>query len=157
MLQVFNHGDIDSLAHSFVKCAWILAVFPSNHDVGMKSCNFQNSEWLNHLTVFQVVVRCEDINASGGLVRQRMKFERFLRKRMNTKPSHGPIHYRAPARIFWRTVRGYARSARTLGLWRFLNWALLCSECNTFSEQMGLLQNDGTKGENLEVAKKICT
>jgi large subunit ribosomal protein L13Ae len=25
---------------------------------------------------------------------------------MNTKPSHGPIHFRAPSRIFWRTVRG---------------------------------------------------
>ncbi len=25
---------------------------------------------------------------------------------MNTKPSHGPIHFRAPAKIFWRTVRG---------------------------------------------------
>ena len=25
---------------------------------------------------------------------------------MNTKPSHGPIHFRAPSKIFWRTVRG---------------------------------------------------
>lgn len=25
---------------------------------------------------------------------------------MNTNPSHGPYHYRAPAKIFWRTVRG---------------------------------------------------
>jgi large subunit ribosomal protein L13Ae len=53
-----------------------------------------------------VVVRCEEISISGGLVRQKMKYLRFLRKRMNTKPSHGPIHYRAPSRIFWRTVRG---------------------------------------------------
>ncbi|KAI3962716.1 hypothetical protein MKW92_008914, partial [Papaver armeniacum] len=30
----------------------------------------------------------------------------FLRKRMNTKPSHGPIHFRAPAKILWRTIRG---------------------------------------------------
>uniref|UniRef100_A0A7N0UQV1 60S ribosomal protein L13a n=1 Tax=Kalanchoe fedtschenkoi TaxID=63787 RepID=A0A7N0UQV1_KALFE len=52
------------------------------------------------------VVRCEDICLSGGLVRQKMKYLRFLRKRMNTKPSHGPIHYRAPSRILWRTVRG---------------------------------------------------
>merc|ERR1719329_1319028 len=35
-----------------------------------------------------------------------MKFSRFLRLRMNTKPSKGPIHYRSPARILWRTVRG---------------------------------------------------
>ncbi|KAL8143866.1 hypothetical protein V2J09_016898 [Rumex salicifolius] len=53
-----------------------------------------------------VVVRCEEIALSGGLVRQKMKYLRFLRKRMNTKPSHGPIHFRAPAKIFWRTTRG---------------------------------------------------
>ncbi|KAI3520378.1 hypothetical protein L1887_09767 [Cichorium endivia] len=43
---------------------------------------------------------------SGGLVRQKMKYLRFLRKRMNTKPSHGPIHFRAPSKILWRTIRG---------------------------------------------------
>jgi large subunit ribosomal protein L13Ae len=53
-----------------------------------------------------VVVRCEEICLSGGLVRQKMKYLRFLRKRMNTKPSKGPIHFRAPARILWRTIRG---------------------------------------------------
>lgn len=25
---------------------------------------------------------------------------------MNTNPSRGPYHFRAPAKIFWRTVRG---------------------------------------------------
>eukprot|EP00195_Chlamydomonas_chlamydogama_P016249 CAMPEP_0202897788 /NCGR_PEP_ID=MMETSP1392-20130828/6468_1 /ASSEMBLY_ACC=CAM_ASM_000868 /TAXON_ID=225041 /ORGANISM="Chlamydomonas chlamydogama, Strain SAG 11-48b" /LENGTH=188 /DNA_ID=CAMNT_0049583533 /DNA_START=66 /DNA_END=632 /DNA_ORIENTATION=- len=53
-----------------------------------------------------VLVRCEEINISGGLVRQKMKYERFLRKRMNTNPTRGPFHFRAPSRIFWRTVRG---------------------------------------------------
>ncbi|TQD83429.1 hypothetical protein C1H46_031017 [Malus baccata] len=55
------------------------------------------------------VVRAEQIAISGGLVRQKMKYMRFLRKRMNTQPSHGPIHYRSPAKIFWRTVRGVLR------------------------------------------------
>uniref|UniRef100_A0A803L3T1 60S ribosomal protein L13a n=1 Tax=Chenopodium quinoa TaxID=63459 RepID=A0A803L3T1_CHEQI len=60
-----------------------------------------------------VVVRCEEIALSGGLVRQKMKYLRFLRKRMNTKPSHGPIHFRAPSKIFWRTTkRGAAALAR---------------------------------------------
>lgn len=54
----------------------------------------------------QVVVRAEEISISGGLVRQKMKYERFLRKRMNTNPTRGPFHFRAPSRIFWRTVRG---------------------------------------------------
>lgn len=35
-----------------------------------------------------------------------MKFSQFLKKRTNTNPKKGPIHYRSPARMFWRTVRG---------------------------------------------------
>ncbi|PPR94472.1 hypothetical protein GOBAR_AA26209 [Gossypium barbadense] len=53
-----------------------------------------------------VVVRCEEICMWGGLVRQKMKHMRFLRKRMNTKPSHGLILFPAPANILWRTIRG---------------------------------------------------
>ena len=53
-----------------------------------------------------VATRTESITISGGLVRQKMKFSRFLRKRMNTNPKKGPIHFRSPARILWRTVRG---------------------------------------------------
>jgi large subunit ribosomal protein L13Ae len=57
--------------------------------------------------VLQVVVRCEEISISGGLVRQKSKYERFLRKKHNTNPTRaGAWHYRAPSRIFWRTVRG---------------------------------------------------
>lgn len=55
----------------------------------------------------QVIVRCEEISISGGLVRQKMKYHRFLDKMHNTNPRRsGPWHYRAPSRIFWRTVRG---------------------------------------------------
>ncbi|TYH26995.1 hypothetical protein ES288_A02G033600v1 [Gossypium darwinii] len=53
-----------------------------------------------------VVVRCEEICMWGGLVRQKMKHMRFLRKRMNTKPSHGLILFPAPANILWRTICG---------------------------------------------------
>jgi large subunit ribosomal protein L13Ae len=54
----------------------------------------------------QVVVRAEGIVISGGIVRARQKYDYFKRLRMNTKPSHGPFHYAAPARMLWRTVRG---------------------------------------------------
>jgi hypothetical protein len=30
----------------------------------------------------------------------------FLRKRTNTNPKRGPIHYRSPARMVWRVIRG---------------------------------------------------
>lgn len=53
-----------------------------------------------------MIVRAEEMSISGGLVRQKAKYERFLRKAMNTNPTHGPHHFRAPSRIFWRVVRG---------------------------------------------------
>lgn len=53
-----------------------------------------------------VLVRAESIAISGGIMRQKMRFARFLRLRMNTNPSKGPIHFRSPARILWRTIRG---------------------------------------------------
>ncbi|XP_039056642.1 60S ribosomal protein L13a-4-like [Hibiscus syriacus] len=61
-----------------------------------------------------VVVRCEEICMSGGLVRHKMKYMRYLRKCMSTKPSHGPIHFRAPSKILWSTIRGenYNRPSR---------------------------------------------
>jgi large subunit ribosomal protein L13Ae len=43
---------------------------------------------------------------SGNFYRNKMKYLDFLRKRCNVKPSRGPVHVRAPSKIFWRTVRG---------------------------------------------------
>eukprot|EP00310_Coccolithus_braarudii_P000473 CAMPEP_0183360320 /NCGR_PEP_ID=MMETSP0164_2-20130417/54887_1 /TAXON_ID=221442 /ORGANISM="Coccolithus pelagicus ssp braarudi, Strain PLY182g" /LENGTH=201 /DNA_ID=CAMNT_0025534653 /DNA_START=29 /DNA_END=634 /DNA_ORIENTATION=+ len=59
---------------------------------------------LNGLRV--TVVRCEEMEISGSLFRNKLKFQAFLRKRTNTNPKKGPIHYKSPARMFWRTVRG---------------------------------------------------
>eukprot|EP00914_Ancora_sagittata_P001636 GHVO01004023.1.p1 GENE.GHVO01004023.1~~GHVO01004023.1.p1 ORF type:complete len:217 (+),score=27.97 GHVO01004023.1:44-652(+) len=54
-----------------------------------------------------MVVRCEDLIISGSLFRNKLKFLDFLRKRSNSNPrKHSHIHYRSPAKIFWRTVRG---------------------------------------------------
>uniref|UniRef100_A0A8C5MBU2 Large ribosomal subunit protein uL13 n=1 Tax=Leptobrachium leishanense TaxID=445787 RepID=A0A8C5MBU2_9ANUR len=53
-----------------------------------------------------VVVRCEGINICRNFYRNKLKYLALLRKRMNTNPFRGPYHFRAPSRIFWRTVRG---------------------------------------------------
>mmetsp|Transcript_464 Transcript_464/g.3451 ORF Transcript_464/g.3451 Transcript_464/m.3451 type:complete len:171 (+) Transcript_464:370-882(+) len=53
-----------------------------------------------------ICVRTEDITISGGMVRQKAKYHRFLDKRHLTKPSRGPFHFKSPARMLWRTVRG---------------------------------------------------
>merc|ERR1712187_863525 len=46
------------------------------------------------------------INISGSLYRNRLKYAAFRRKRMNSNPRRGHIHYRAPSKILWRTIRG---------------------------------------------------
>ncbi|XP_062510361.1 large ribosomal subunit protein uL13-like [Corticium candelabrum] len=53
-----------------------------------------------------IVVRCEQINISGSFYRNKLKFLKYLRKRCATKPSRGPFHFRAPSRVFFKTVRG---------------------------------------------------
>jgi len=53
-----------------------------------------------------VVVRCELLNKSGSLFRNKLKFQDFLGKTRNTNPRKGHIHFRTPARIFWRVLRG---------------------------------------------------
>lgn len=67
-----------------------------------------------------VVVRCEEINISGSLYRNKLKYASFRKKKMNSNPKQGPLHYRAPSKQFWRTVRGMvphktARGAAALG------------------------------------------
>lgn len=65
-------------------------------------------------------MRCEEITISGGMVRQKAKYERFLNKRSVSNPRHGAVKFRAPGRILWRTVRGMIphktpRGAEALG------------------------------------------
>merc|ERR1711974_83517 len=53
-----------------------------------------------------VAVRTEQLNISQKLIRNKFKYMRFLDKRCLVNPKKGPIHYRSPAKMFWRTVRG---------------------------------------------------
>merc|ERR1712039_39058 len=53
-----------------------------------------------------VCVRTEDINISGSLYRNKLKYAMFKKKRMNSNPKQGPLHYHSPAKILWRTIRG---------------------------------------------------
>jgi large subunit ribosomal protein L13Ae len=67
-----------------------------------------------------VVVRCDQIVVSGSLVRNRVKYAQFRNKRMNTNPGKGPYHFKSPAKMLWRCVRGMiahttARGAEALG------------------------------------------
>merc|ERR1711935_301299 len=57
-----------------------------------------------------VVVRAEEIIKSGPLYKNRMKYVEWLKLKSNTNPRHGgPYHFKAPAKLFWRVVRGMVR------------------------------------------------
>ena len=54
-----------------------------------------------------VIVRAEEVLLSGLLFTRRVKFLEFLNKISNTNPRHGgPYHFRAPARMIWRAIKG---------------------------------------------------
>ncbi|KAA8568616.1 hypothetical protein EYC84_007630 [Monilinia fructicola] len=54
-----------------------------------------------------VVVRCEALNISGEFFRAKLKYHAYLRKMTRYNPTRGgPFHFRAPSRIFYKTVRG---------------------------------------------------
>jgi large subunit ribosomal protein L13Ae len=54
-----------------------------------------------------VVVRCEALNISGEFFRSKLKYQSYLRKQTRYNPTRGgPFHFRAPSRIFYKTVRG---------------------------------------------------
>ncbi|PWW74415.1 ribosomal protein L13 [Tuber magnatum] len=53
-----------------------------------------------------VVVRCEDLNISGEFFRSKLKYHAYLRKATRYNKTRGPFHFRAPSRIFYKTVRG---------------------------------------------------
>ena len=54
-----------------------------------------------------VVVRAEKFVLSGSLFRRKTAYLEFLNKKHLTNPKRsGPYHFKAPARLFWRAVRG---------------------------------------------------
>ncbi|PRP88124.1 putative cytosolic ribosomal protein L16 [Planoprotostelium fungivorum] len=52
------------------------------------------------------VVRAEEILISGSLVRNKLQYHDFLRKRTATNHSRGPFHLRSPSKMLWRAIRG---------------------------------------------------
>jgi len=63
-----------------------------------------------------VVVRAEEVIKSGPLYKNRMKYVEWLTLKSNTNPRHGgPYHFKAPAKLFWRTVRGMVRHKTARG------------------------------------------
>merc|ERR1712137_230773 len=104
-----------------------------------------------------VVVRCEEITLSGGMMRQRMKYERFLRKRHNTNPVKGPYHFRAPSRILWRTIRGMVPQKRMVipDALKVLRLAAGHKNCTLGALSSSVGWKHGETVKELEEARKV--
>merc|ERR1712014_540237 len=61
------------------------------------------------------IVRCDEMVVSGSLVRNRVKYAQFRNKSMNTNPRKGPFHYKSPAMMVWRTIRGMVHQKTARG------------------------------------------
>jgi len=61
------------------------------------------------------ILRCERIVMAGHMIRSTLKFRSYFRHRMSSNPKKGPYHYRAPSRIFYRTVRGMLKHSTARG------------------------------------------
>ncbi|KAJ1634771.1 ribosomal protein L13 domain-containing protein, partial [Pavlovales sp. CCMP2436] len=59
-----------------------------------------------------VCVRAEEINITGSLYRNKLKYAEFMVKKTNTNPKRGPFHFRGPARMLHRAIRGMMRCSR---------------------------------------------
>ena len=55
----------------------------------------------------------------GSLFRNRVKFQEYLNRRLAFNPRRAFKHYRAPSRVFWKTVRGMLKYKNKRG------WAAL--------------------------------
>lgn len=49
------------------------------------------------------------------MTRNRAKYAQFRNKRMNTNPGRGPFHFKSPARMVWRTIRGMVHQKTARG------------------------------------------
>ena len=52
------------------------------------------------------VVRCEGLNVSGTLRRNKLVLADFKNKTTRSNPKRGPFHFSAPCMMLWRTIRG---------------------------------------------------
>mmetsp|Transcript_3186 Transcript_3186/g.7469 ORF Transcript_3186/g.7469 Transcript_3186/m.7469 type:complete len:165 (-) Transcript_3186:42-536(-) len=49
------------------------------------------------------------------VVRNRVKYAQFRKKRMSTNPNRGPFHFKSPAMMVWRTIRGMVHQKTVRG------------------------------------------
>jgi ribosomal protein uL13 len=63
-----------------------------------------------------ILICCKEMMIiSGSLVRNQTKYAQFRAKPMNTNHGRSPFHFKSPARIVWRTIRGMVHQKTARG------------------------------------------
>lgn len=50
-----------------------------------------------------------------SVTRNKVKYAQFRKKHMNTNPGRGPFHFKSPAKMMWRTIRGMVHQKTARG------------------------------------------
>lgn len=61
------------------------------------------------------IVRCDKVNISGSLFRNVLKRQETHNRRNNTNPRRNFVHFKAPSRMMWKTVRGMLKHKSAKG------------------------------------------
>nr|UXY86869.1 60S ribosomal protein L13A [Cryptomonas paramecium] len=68
-----------------------------------------------------VILNCSRLQISGKKIRSKIKYTKIFNKKTATNPQRGPLHFKSPSQIFWRTVRGMLPYKIKKGLKALLN------------------------------------
>merc|ERR1712126_760204 len=103
-----------------------------------------------------VVVRCESICISGNFYRNKLKVLEYLRKRMNTKPSKGPYHFRAPSKCLFKVVRGMIPHKTKRGMEALNRLKVFDGIPNPYDRQKRMVVPSALRVLKLEPGRKYC-
>lgn len=88
--------------------------------------------------------------------RNRLKFMEYLRKRMNTNPSRGPYHFRAPSRMFWRVVRGMVPHKTARGQAAMGRLKVFDGIPHPYDKQKRVVVPDALKVTRIKPGRAVC-
>merc|ERR1711973_291553 len=103
-----------------------------------------------------VVVRCESICISGNFYRNKLKVLEYLRKRMNTKPSKGPYHFRAPSKCLFKVVRGMIPHKTKRGMEALNRLKVFDGIPNPYDRQKRMVVPSALRVLKLKPGRKYC-
>lgn len=88
--------------------------------------------------------------------RNKIIFHRFLRKRTLTNPKRGPIHFRSPSKIFWRTLRGMVPHKTVRGNAALQRLQVFDGIPKPFDQMKRMVVPDALKINRLKNARAFC-